>query len=145
MFSPSTYLVILFAVTVYALLRGRRDERFAASICVLATLATHIAWEPVIGSYSHVELGVFIVDGAALLAFTYLALRSDRFWPLWVAGFQLTTILSHILKAIQLDLLPQAYAAAGRFWVYPIFLAIVIGTWRSSRRRSAQDQAAAAA
>ena len=31
--------------------------------------------------------------------------------------------------------MPQAYAAAARFWVYPIFLVIVIGTWRSLRRR----------
>jgi cytochrome c-type biogenesis protein CcmH/NrfF len=31
--------------------------------------------------------------------------------------------------------MPQAYAAAARFWVYPIFLIIVIGTWRSHRRR----------
>ncbi len=32
--------------------------------------------------------------------------------------------------------MPQAYAAAARFWVYPIFLIIVVGTWRSYRRRS---------
>ena len=42
-----------------------------------------------------------------------------------------------MLKAVQLDLMPQAYAAAARFWVYPIFLIIVVGTWRSYRRRTA--------
>ena len=58
------------------------------------------------------------------------------FWPLWLAGFQLTTVFSHLLKAVQLDLMPQAYAAAARFWAYPIFLIIVVGTWRSYRRRA---------
>ena len=42
---------------------------------------------------------------------------------------------AHLLKAVHLDLMPQAYAAAARFWVYPIFLVIVIGTWRTARRR----------
>ena len=30
--------------------------------------------------------------------------------------------------------LPQAYAAAARFWVYPIFMIIVVGTWRTHHR-----------
>ena len=50
-----------------------------------------------------------------LVGFTTIALRSDRFWPLWVAGLQLTTIIAHLLKAIQFELIPQVYAAAARF------------------------------
>ena len=50
-----------------------------------------------------------------------------------------------MLKAVQLDLMPQAYAAAARFWVYPIFLIIVVGTWRSHRRRRSRDEQPATA
>ena len=57
-----------------------------------------------------------------LVAFVVIALRSDRFWPLWVAGLQLTISISHVLKAIQPDLLPIAYGVAERFWSYPILL-----------------------
>ena len=45
---------------------------------------------------------------------------SDRFWPLWVAGLQLIDSMSHLMKAIDADLLPTAYGAAERFWSYPI-------------------------
>jgi hypothetical protein len=72
-------------------------------------------------------LGVFAV-------FVAIALQSSRFWPLWVAGLQLTTILGHILKAVQLSLLPIAYAGALRFWSYPILLILAIGTWRTHQR-----------
>jgi hypothetical protein len=48
-------------------------------------------------------------------------------------------VIAHALKAIELDLMPQAYAAAARFWVYPIFLIIFVGTWRSSRRREVRQ------
>lgn len=134
MLSPLFYWTLLLAVTIYAFARGRLDERYAASICVFATIATMVIASPLSRKYSDIEVGVLLVDVMTLFAFTAIALVSKRFWPLWVAGFQLTSTFAHAMKAIQLDLLPQVYAAAERFWVYPIFLAIVIGTWRSHRR-----------
>ena len=136
MLSPSTYWTILILVSAFAFWRGRADERIAAAICVLATLATHLVYVRQ-GAYERVEIGVFIVDAATFAGFAFIALRSERFWPLWLSGLQLTTVFAHLMKAIQLDLMPQAYAAAARFWVYPIFLVIVIGTWRGYRRRVA--------
>ena len=120
-------------VCAYAFLRGRADERLAAATCIVATFATNLVYSPV-GSYAGVETGVLIVDALAMLGFTFIALRTDRFWPLWVAGLQMTTLVGHVLKAIDPLLIPQVYAAAARFWVYPIFLIIVIGTWRGHQR-----------
>lgn len=134
MLSPQAYYALLFIVSAYAFLRGRTDERVAAATCIAATFATNLVYTPA-GSFTGVEFGVLAVDVAAFVAFTLLALLSERFWPMWVAGLQLTTLTAHLLKAVELDLLPRAYAAAARFWVYPIFLIIVIGTWRSHRRR----------
>jgi hypothetical protein len=118
------------------LLCGRSEERVAAATCVLATLATNVVYVPD-GGYGGVESGVMLVDVWTFAVFTSLALRSERFWPLWLAGLQLTSVFAHVLKAVELDLMPQAYAAAARFWVYPIFLVIVVGTWRGARRRRA--------
>jgi hypothetical protein len=145
MLSPPVYYTILALVCLFALWRGRTDERAAASICILATLASNIVYEPTRSSYAGVEVGVFMVDTLTFVGFTLIALRSERFWPLWLAGLQLTTVFSHLLKAIQLDLMPQAYAAAARFWVYPIFMIIVVGTWRASRRRMSERRQAALA
>lgn len=136
MLSPLSYWILLLAVTAYAFAKGRMDERLAAVICVAATVGTILVNSPLSVRFSSVEVGVLIVDVLAFGAFTAIALRTDRFWPLWVAGLQLTTTMAHFLKAVELDLMPQAYAAAARLWVYPIFLIIVIGTWRTSRRNS---------
>lgn len=134
MLNPYIYHVILIAVSAYAFMAGRSDERVAATICLVATIATRLVLSPMTNRYSSVEAGVFVVDLAVLAGFTVIALRSDRFWPLWVAGLQLTTILAHLLKAVDYSLVPQIYAVAARFWVYPIFMIIVIGTWRSHQR-----------
>ena len=66
--------------------------------------------------------------------FTLVALRSDRFWPLWISGLQLTATLGHALKAIEFDLVPIAYAVSLRFWSYPILIILAVGTWRSRQR-----------
>ena len=144
MLNPIVYHLLLIAVAAYAFLRGRSDERLAAAICVFATVATRLVLSPTPERYSGVEMGVFLVDLLTLAGFVVIALRTDRFWPLWVAGLQLTTLVAHLLKAVQVELLPQAYAAAGRFWVYPIFLIIVVGTWRSHQHTRRERRAGSA-
>lgn len=145
MLSPQAYFVVLFIVCAYAFLRGRTDERTVAATCLVASIASVLVASQKATAYSHLELGILLVDVGAFAAFTMVALKSERFWPLWVAGLQLTTLMSHIFKVGRLDLMPQAYAAAARFWVYPIFLIIVIGTWRSHRRRMEESRKPAAA
>ncbi len=69
-----------------------------------------------------------------------IALRSERFWPLWVAGLQLTMSMSHLMKAIESDLIARVYAAAAVFWSYPILIIIFIGSWRTHRRSTASSE-----
>lgn len=134
MLSPLTYWMLLASIAAVAFLWGKVDERMAAAICIIASIATKLVHTPLSSRFTQVEVGVMIVDLATLVGFTVIALRSDRFWPLWVAGLQLTTMIAHLFKVVDLDLIPKVYAAASRFWVYPIFLIIVIGTWRSHQR-----------
>lgn len=127
--------LLLFGVCGYALLRGTRDARIVALVCVAANFASAMVKGPVIQSYSSIETGVFAVDLMTLAAFTFVALTTDRFWPLWVSGLQLTTSMGHILKGLDVGLVPLAYAAALRFWSYPILIILALGTWRHQRRR----------
>jgi hypothetical protein len=121
----------------YALAKGKADARIVGAVFLIGTFATIGLRSSRTGGYSSVEFGIFAVDVACLAAFTYAALISDRFWPLWVSGFQLTTTFGHIFKAVDSQLLPLAYAAALRFWGYPILIMLAIGVWRSQRRLSA--------
>lgn len=127
------YHLLLFGVCGYALYRGRSDARVVAAVALVANFASYA----VVTGYASVEVGVLIIDVLVLGAFTAVAIRSDRFWPLWISGLQLTTTMGHLMKALQLDLLPLAYAAALRFWVYPILIILGVGVWRSRRRAKA--------
>jgi hypothetical protein len=132
--SPILYIALLALSCGYAFLRGGRYERLVAGVCILGTIATVIVNSPLSRMYVHVEGGALAVDLAVLGAFTLVALQSDRFWPLWVAGLQLTTSVAHFLKALDPHLIPQAYGLAVRFWSYPILVILAVGSWRAHRR-----------
>jgi hypothetical protein len=128
------FRLFLALVVLYALLRGSRDERHVALICLVGTVLTTLVLSPLAERFATVERPVMLVDLAVLAGFIVVALRSERFWPLWVAGLQLTTIMGHVVKEVDLALLPRAYGAALNFWAYPIVLILAIGTWRTQRR-----------
>ena len=126
---------LLFGSCGYAWFRGRADEKLVAAVCVIASLVTLAVLSSFQTLYSNLEYGVLSVDIATLGAFTYVALRSERFWPLWISGLQLTTSVAHFLKVMDPTLLPIAYSAAARMWSYPILIILAVGTWRSRRRQ----------
>jgi len=134
---PRYYIfwALLLLTCGYALWRGRSDERIVAASCLVASIATRFAISPLSVRYADLEGGLLVIDALMLAVFVAIALRSDRFWPLWVAGLQLTNSLSHLMKVVDADLVPLAYGAAAAFWSYPILLILAIGTWRTSRRR----------
>lgn len=140
--APNLFRVLLLLVALYAFLRGRRDEKQAVSILVLGVIATELVLPPRQERFATIETELLLVDFAVLGGFVWVALRSDRFWPLWIAGLQLTTILGHMFKAVDQALFPKAYAAALMFWFYPMLLILAVGTWRAHRRNQLEPNPA---
>jgi hypothetical protein len=134
------FWMVLFASCGYALWRGRRYERIAAIVFIAATVVSILMRSPIEGRYHGVEASDLVIDTAVLVAVIAIALLSDRFWPLWAAGLQLVGSMSHLLKAIQADLLPHVYGAAERFWSYPILIILFIGAWRQHRQSRLQGR-----
>jgi hypothetical protein len=128
----------LLLICGYALWRGQRDERVAAFACLIASLVTIFVIPPVTERYSSPDATLLLIDVAMLATFTAVALRSDRFWPLWVAGLQLTMTMSHLMKTLEPDLMRRVYMAASVFWSYPILIVILVGTWRTHRRSASR-------
>jgi hypothetical protein len=125
------YNALLIGACGYAWFRGRSDERVAAAVCVGASFASLVLLTRL--RFSDIEYGILAVDLVVLATFVWVALRSERFWPLWVSGLQLTSSVPHLLKLIDPGLMPFAYAAAETIWSYPILIILAVGTWRVRR------------
>lgn len=128
------FYALMASTCGYALARGRTDARIVGAVFLVGTFATLTLRSHLVTEYSSVESAVFVIDMICFVFFTYAALISDRFWPLWVAGLQLTTNFGHVLKFVDSQMLPLAYAAALRFWGYPILIILAVGVWRSQQR-----------
>ncbi|HEX2803756.1 MAG TPA: hypothetical protein VHN55_07225 [Sphingomicrobium sp.] len=137
--APYLFRFLLIAITLYAFLRGGREERAVALLCVIGAAATHAVISPLHDRFEEVESAVLLVDLALLAGFVAIALRSERFWPLWMAGIQLTTVMGHAMKQIESDLLPRAYAASLGFWAYWTLAILAVAVWRTQRRRLQAD------
>ena len=137
--APNFFRALLVAVAIYAWLKGGRDERAVSAMCVIAAIATTALLAPLQQRFHGLEYAVFLIDLALSVGLIGIALRSNHFWPLWVAGLQLTTIMGHVLKGVDSGLIPRAYAASLNFWAYPIIIILAIGTWRSSQRPDRDD------
>ena len=120
---------LLFGSCGYALWKGTRDARIIAATCLIAAFASF----PFAG-YGSVEMTVLVVDVVVLALFLYVALQSDRFWPLWIAGLHVTTMIGHALKLMSSDLVPIAYAVALRLWAYPELIILAVAVWRGTQR-----------
>lgn len=136
------FLLLLAALVVLAFWRGKQDERFASFVCVGGALLTAVVGNRVASSSSAFYLSAFLVDLAVFAGFLLIALRSSRFWPMWVAGLQLTTVTIHLLMIVAPDLPGGVSLAALAFWSYPILILIAVGAWRTplvERWRTAHD------
>jgi hypothetical protein len=131
------FKALLVASCGYALWRGRSEERTVALVCLTATIASGFATSPLNIRYQEVETGLLLIDLLVLASFVFVALRSSRFWPLWVAGLQLTSSTAHLMKALDAHLLPVAYGAAIAMWSYPTLIILAVATWRGRHSYSA--------
>ncbi|MEN3749149.1 hypothetical protein TPR58_18390 [Sphingomonas sp. HF-S3] len=127
------YLALLLGCSGYALARGGAPERIGVLILALAIVASHFA--PAAGPvrFKTIEWGVMMVDLAMLSAVLVLAVRAQRFWPMWMAAILVNTIVTHLLM-LSPNLIPWSYSVAIAGWSYPNPVLLAIGAWRHRSR-----------
>ena len=128
------FLALILASVTFVALRGTKWERLGMAIVFAGSLAT-FAVALVFGrNWSNTLYSVLAIDLAALLAFGFIALRSDRFWPLWVTGMQLAQLTTHMARMADPAIVRRAYEAGQGVWSWLQILVIVLATWHLHRR-----------
>lgn len=137
---PMAYWSAALLVSFAAMVRGGRDERLGSTIMLAASVASVLVVNgiPVADRLHAIQTRVFLVDLVTLAAFVAMALRSERFWPLWTAAFQLVAVTTHAAYLADPRIVPRAYVLAQGLWAYPIWGSVLVGLLArqfSSRRR----------
>jgi hypothetical protein len=127
------FVSIQVATSAYALWRGGAPERIVGALMPIAFIGT-VAFQSQFPVRFHgVELGIFIVDCALLIALLAVALRAERYWPIWMTGLQAVAVAAHLATMVS-PVMPIAYALMLSFWTFPMMAILVAGTWRHRRR-----------
>lgn len=122
------YYIYLISCCGYAIIRGARSEYIGATIMAIGSLAS-LAVGKVLGTpWTGVEAEIFAIDLVALMALFTLALKSDRFWPMWATAFHLLAVTVHTATMVDPTITPWAFATGALFWAYPMLLALAIGS-----------------
>jgi hypothetical protein len=128
------FLALLALCTLYALWAGGGPERIGAAAYALSVAATHLIRTANGQRWLNVAVGEFTVDALVFIAFVVIALRANRFWPLWVSAFLGLGVLGHLGRLAGPGVFWWAYAVVLTIWSYPILAFIALGTFLHRRR-----------
>lgn len=130
-------IILQLLTSGYAWWKGGAPERIVALLMLAAYALSMAVQSQFSNRFYGVEAGIFLVDGVMLLALLAVALRAERFWPIWMTGLQAVAVAAHLAKMVSPAVMPVAYATMLAFWSFPMMAILVIGTYRHSRRMAA--------
>jgi hypothetical protein len=128
-------LAVVALASTYSLWRGGPPERIAAKV-IIVWILTDVGYHLIFGpsGFVVVDPAHLVIDGAELVAITWLALRANRVWPVWAAAAQLMTFSGHIVVMIETGGVNRAYWAITQLPPYIQIVAMVCGAAFHARR-----------
>jgi hypothetical protein len=128
------FVGFLALCTIYAFAAGGAPEKAGVGIYAFSVVVTHVLLMTHMDRWRGIEFGVFIVDLVTFALFCLLAMRANRFWPIWVSALLGLGVLGHLARWAGPDVLWYAYAIVLTIWSYPILAIMALGTFNHRRR-----------
>ncbi|OYW44391.1 MAG: hypothetical protein B7Z08_05900 [Sphingomonadales bacterium 32-68-7] len=137
MMSPLVVSILTLVVSsgLLASWRGGPPERLAAAIIVgwvLTDALYHVLFGP--SGFEEVDPVHLVLDGAELVAITWLALQANRMWPMWAAAAQLICVTGHLAAFVEPVAVRRAYWAMTQLPQYIQLTALLLGAFAHARR-----------
>lgn len=127
------YLATLLGVSAIVLPHGHQDARWGIAVILVGSVASYVAQLQIPPDWTSGRWALMLVDTIVLLGLGMIAMRSKRFWPLWIAAFQLIAVTTHLVMLIEPDQVLQAYAILQGLWAYPMLIVLLVTTLRRKR------------
>jgi hypothetical protein len=134
------WAVCMLAVCAFTFWRGGAPERIASSLLIVGSVAAGIVQNR--HDFSQTQWGDLVVDVAFLAILLWLALRTDRHWPMFAAAFQLISVITYVARMVDSRVGALAPYQAVVIWSYMILGAISVGTilhWRDKRFQASRE------
>jgi sensor domain CHASE-containing protein len=122
--------LLLLLAFLLATRKGDEPERLVA-ITIVAMLGFDIANHQIFGdpTWFEVNPGHFVIDLWALLSLTWVALKANRGWPLWISATQLLVVMAHFAKLLEIDEALRGYWIMTKMPAVAQILLVMFGTF----------------
>ena len=134
---PWVWPAAISVVCLLAAWRGREEERLSAGAYLRAWALTLVVFR---ARREATQVPVLMIDVALLAVFSWIALRSRRYWPLFAAAFQLLAVMTHLARLADTAVTGWAYQTAGLVWAYLVIVSIGYGAWTAPRHAVSTDE-----
>lgn len=123
---PLLFWLLAFVCCGFAAMYGGRSGREVALACLAGIVTTFV----VTGddrAWITPHLAAAAVDTLLFVVLLWIVIRSDRWFPIWLAGLQLVTVISHAGSIFAPTFAPKIYFLLQSFWAIPMFITLVVG------------------
>ncbi len=121
--------VALMSLCGLAVWRGRDEERLATA----GLLANWALCMVVYRTSEQAQIPVLVFDSALMALYLAIALRSQRYWPLFAAAFQILVVLTHLARLADAGVSGWAYLTALLVWSYLSVFTLAYAAWTAPR------------
>lgn len=125
--------LIFFGLCGLAIWRGGWPERTVA-ITLLVTMVLTPLVQTGAGE-DGLEVGMFLLDTFFMLVVIAVALKSDRWWPLFCGAFAMLAATSHLARTLDDQIGEFSYISATVMWSYGTVYALGAGVWELEWRK----------
>lgn len=119
------FWVLCIVACVYSFLFGKIEGKLSSLLIFVATIATHILHE--YQQWYELHVFIFTVDLLLLIFVYFLSLFSAKNWLLWMTGFLLVSVGTHLSTVFGYVFSARAYELLQGFWSIPVLLTMVLG------------------
>lgn len=109
----------------FAALYGGRSGRCVGAAALMAAAATSLV--PDGNFWLAPNIWVAVIDTGLLIALIWIALGSDRWFPVWAAGLQMVGVAFHLGSIAAPGFAPLVYFLLQAFWAIPVLMMLAIG------------------
>lgn len=132
------YLLLLVSSVCFVLWKGRFEERLVAVALTLGSIVTFSLYVRAGKNWLNPDVALLINEAAVTAVILFVAYRSKRFWPLPVAAFQITALLTPIAAMLGQNVVSYALGVTQGLWAYPQLLILVLATIRGQQASKAK-------
>lgn len=133
---------LVLALLVISVLRGGPPERWCAGLLMTAIVLARFeqiivsGFETVWGlsGFETRDLAYLVIDLLTFVGLAAVGITANRIYPLWMAGLQLTALLTHIASRTTDIVAPLAYAVLNLSTFYLAMLVLAAGLAAHIRR-----------